>query len=399
MISLGMTIPAIPIVLFILILRPLFRVRLRRLDFERIGAVYVADWYLAECDRGLHRGCFDIFYYCEEGAEVCNEQWLRMWKKTLRVYGSKHLLRIVDRLGRLFPWWERAHVIARVNHSPQRDAERQRRRDSTMESVYSRSTSNLVFSVEEEEYGRRMLVAMHLEPDASFFCFHCRDSRYLSETQPRNNWSYHDYRDADIVNYIVAAERVAERGHIALRMGAVVEKPIRSKNPSVLDYASNHRCDFMDIYLGAKCRFYLTCDTGISIVPEVFKRPVVYANFVPIARPSIWVRDALIIPKKLFLVNENRPMTFSEIVNAGLGMAGHSSQFNELGVEIRENTPEEIAAVALEMEDRISGVWESNSEDEKLQDQVWNIIGVGNRRSPGFRFGAQFLRDNATLVS
>lgn len=394
-----MTILSIPIVLCIVILRPIVRVRFRRLDFERIGNVYVLDWYLAERDKGLHRNCVDIFYYCEKIAEVCNGQWLRMWKKALPVYRSRHFLRVVDRLGGLLPWWERAHVIPRVDHGPQRDPERQCKRDTTMESVYSRSAANLVFSDEDEEVGRRMLGAMDLDPDASFFCFHCRDSRYLNETQPGSNWSYHDYRDADIANYVLAAERVADRGHIALRMGAIVEKPIASKSPSVLDYASKHRSDFMDIYLGAKCRFYLTSDTGISIVPEVFKRPVVYTNFVPIARPSTWVRDGLIIPKKLFLINEDRLMTFSEIVNSAVGIGGRSGVFDELGIEIRENTPEEIAAVALEMEDRISGIWESTNQDEELQDQVWGIIGIGNRRSPGFRFGAQFLRDNVALVN
>lgn len=397
-IVLCMTVPATVVVVVITILRPLVRIRLRRLDFERVGALYVADWYIVERDDGLHNGCLDVFYYAEKEAQVCNAQWLKMWKRTLRIYESRHLLRIVERLGGTLPWWDRVHVISRVDHAPQKDPERQRRRDSTMQGVCRRSTSNIAFSEEEEAYGRQMLAAMHLAPDATFFCFHCRDSRYLNETQPGSNWSYHDYRDADIGSYLMAAERIAERGHIALRMGALVEKPITSTNPSVIDYATNYRSDFMDIYLGAKCRFFLTCDTGISIVPEIFKRPVVYSNFVPIARPPAWVSDGLIIPKKLFLKDEDRLMTFSEIVNSEVGFGGSSGLFEDLGIEIRDNTPEEIASVALEMEDRISGAWETNGDDDELQDRVWHILGPGARRSPGLRFGAQFLRDNDALV-
>ena len=60
-------------------------------------------------------------------------------------------------------------------------------------------------------------------------------------------------------------------------------------------------------------------------------------------------------------------MTYQEIYNSGAHLFLESRQFEENGIELIENTPEEIAAAVLEMEARLNGRWETTEEDEELQ--------------------------------
>ena len=63
-------------------------------------------------------------------------------------------------------------------------------------------------------------------------------------------------------------------------MGAIVEKPFKSKNPKIIDYAnSNLRSDFMDIYLGAKCTFCISTGSGFQCLPVLFRKPIIDLSF------------------------------------------------------------------------------------------------------------------------
>ena len=67
-------------------------------------------------------------------------------------------------------------------------------------------------------------------------------------------------------------------------------------------------------------------------------------------------------------------------------------------LEFIENTSEEITAVALEMDDRLNGIWETNEEDEELQRRFWALFGPDKLKSPTLRMGAEFLRQNRGLL-
>ena len=54
-----------------------------------------------------------------------------------------------------------------------------------------------------------------------------------------------------------------------------VLKPLKSSNSKIIDYAnSNLRSDFLDIFIGAHCSFYLGCFGGFSSIPYIFRKPI-----------------------------------------------------------------------------------------------------------------------------
>ena len=73
-----------------------------------------------------------------------------------------------------------------------------------------------------------------------------------------------------------------------------------------------------------------------------------------------------------------------------------------LGLEIVENTPEEIKDIAMEAIERLEDKWKTIEIDEKLQKKFWQIFSSSKYiNSPRFnhgrlkaRFSTKFLRKN-----
>jgi putative glycosyltransferase (TIGR04372 family) len=216
---------------------------------------------------------------------------------------------------------------------------------------------------------------------------------------PDRDWNYHNLRDASIHNHVPTAEELTRRGYHALRMGAVVNEPLQTENPMVIDYATHFRTDFMDMYLGSQCRFLLTTDCGYHNVAQVFRRPIVWTNFPYLDLVHTWLPNQIFIPKKLWHVEERRYLTFQEILNSKIGRISRSEKMDRLGIKLIENTPEEICAVALEMDDRLNGTWQESEEDEELQRRFRELFASSEFHGQIVSLiGAEFLRQNRDLL-
>jgi putative glycosyltransferase (TIGR04372 family) len=399
---------AVPVVLVMRLIRPLILFRIGVVDVGRIGGIYDGDWYLSEKADGQHQGrYFDFFYYDKSTTHV-NKQWLKMWRCVLPSVPGNQLWQSVRRLNRLFPGYKK-HEIPDHHVYPYRKEWQAHLADPTsgriniynkrLNFVLKNNIPNIAFTLGEKEMGRRALEDVGIPNKKQYICFHARDSAYLDAVYKQRDWSYHDYRDSSIQNYVPAADEMVNRGYYAVRMGARVKDSILCSNSKVIDYATNgKRTDFNDIYIGSHCHFFLCSDGGMSVIPEMFRIPCVYVNWTSILRISTWVLNGLFIFKKFYLRNKNRFMTFSEIMNLDFGGRETNDIFMALGLEVIENTPEEISAVTIEMDERLNRIWETTEEDEELQQKFWTLFGPNKLKSPDLRIGAEFLRGHRELL-
>ncbi len=114
---------------------------------------------------------------------------------------------------------------------------------------------------------------------------------------------------------------------------------------------------------------------------------------------SRMVNNYLIIPKKLWFRDKKRFMTFSEIMSCELGWALEEDVYRRRGIEVIENTPEEIRDAVLEMDDRLKGIWQTNEEYDQLQRRFWAILKPGPRNQVfRARIGSKFLTQNQDLL-
>ncbi len=376
---------AFPIVLMARILRPIVLVRFGQLISIRIGHLSGnTELLLCEVDVGIHgKRTLNIFYHQDR---ICNQQLKKMWDRTL------HVNSFAKWLHRLNQWLPGGQVHSlpsglRPNH------------DRDTHGLLAQTSPHLSFTQEEEQQGKKALQQIGVPEGIPFICFHARDSDYLFHISPNSDTSYHNYRDSTIRNYVPAAEELARRGYFGIRMGAIVQDPLITNNPRIIDYASSpNRTDFLDIYLGARCTFFISSGTGIDAIPMIFRRPTMFVNFVPLEYGRFWEPTHVFIPKKHWLRDERRFLTFREILDSGAGRFLRAGQFEELGIELIENTPEEITAVAIEMDERLKGTWQTTQEDEEQQ-RLFRALFKPSELNKVFRarIGAEFLRQNRKL--
>lgn len=92
-------------------------------------------------------------------------------------------------------------------------------------------------------------------------------------------------------------------------------------------------------------------------------------------------------------------MTFKEIYESGAGRFLRTEQYEELGIELIENTPDEILDVSMEMHQRLNCTWETTGEDEVLQKRFWDMFPKSELHGEfRARIGAEFLRQNSALL-
>ena len=388
-------IPAILVVLVIRLIRPWLLVRWSTLQSSRIGHFSLnTEVYYCEREAGINlpsQRYVDCFFMDQV---IANKQLANMWKRVLHIW----------------PNWTRSPIYlanwlnpGKANHILPDRIEG----DRDIHNLVDHCPPHLNFNSKETDRGEAGLHMMGIPTGVPFVCLMVRDSAYLDTHSPNQDWSYHNYRDSDIQNYVLAAEELANRGYFVIRMGAVVRESMKSCHPRIIDYATNGmRSDFMDIYLSAKCEFCISGVAGFDAVPFIFRRPIVWVNFVPLGYLPASGAQFMGITKHYYSLHKGRNLTFKEIFANGTGFYLRTSDYESKGVQMIENTPEEIRDVVVEMAERLKNTWQAQEDDEALQRKFWDIFPSNARSSDGSllhgkilsRFGAAFLRENSELL-
>ena len=239
----------------------------------------------------------------------------------------------------------------------------------------------LTLTPSDHERGWRCLQTLGVPPDAWFVGLHVREGRTRSRGA----------RDADIGTYGLAIKSIVARGGWVIRMGNPTMPPLPPM-PQVIDYAhSEVRSDWMDVFLWARCRFFIGTTSGPAWVSPTFGVPCVATNWHPLIRR--WFGQGLFIPKLLWSEREERYLSFAEALTSSVGVAESLDYLASRGIRLVDNTPEEINDVVVEMLDRLEGKLKYSEEDEQLQerfDRMW--IRNTHRANGRGRIGRAFLR-------
>ena len=165
------------------------------------------------------------------------------------------------------------------------------------------------------------------------------------------------------------------------------------------------RSDFSDMALISKCLFFVGCSTGFSMVSRLFRKPELLINYVPfqIHELSIWPKKTIIVPKKLYKISECRYLRFSEMAELPYDIHYKGDFFQDMGLQVENNTPEEIADAILEMWKRTTGVWNDSEVQHHFQEKFWNSIKHINysndlRNKSGIEISSMFLEKNNFLI-
>jgi putative glycosyltransferase (TIGR04372 family) len=244
----------------------------------------------------------------------------------------------------------------------------------------------LTLTDSDNDRGWQCLQTLGVPPDAWFVGLHVREGR----TTQRGA------RDADIRTYRMAIESIVARGGWVIRMGDPSMTPMLPI-PHAIDYVhSAVYSDWMDVFLWAKCRFFIATTSGPAFVPPTFGVPCVATNWFPLLFRR-WFGQDIYIPKLLWSESEERFLTFAEALSSGVGNAESLDFLSSVGIRVIDNTPEEIDEAVVEILERLDGTLRYSDEDEQLQAR-FNTMWASNAFLANGRIGRAFLRKYAHLI-
>jgi putative glycosyltransferase (TIGR04372 family) len=352
-----------PMLLGIRLIGYWYLVRFGVLVSNRIGHFAAnTEIYLCEKDAGINRPqkrYVDLFCMYEP---ICNSQLASMWRRILHVWPIWVLAPLI-RINRLMPGGAKHEIGSNTQN------------DRDVHNLLDSTVPHLNFTSEEDAKGAAALLEMGIPLGAPFVCLIVRDKAYLDVHLPQNSRK-HDFRNCNIQNYAPMAEELAKRGYYVIRMGAVVQESFKTSSSFVIDYASNGmRSEFMDIYLGAKCQFCITSGTGWDAVPGwLFRKPVVFTNYSVVGWISGYSEKFIFLPKRYHSVQMKRALSLSEILCSKAGYIMSSADFAPAGIELIENSPEELQDVVIEALERIHNTWVPREGEKILQDRFLIIF-------------------------
>ncbi len=194
--------------------------------------------------------------------KVCNSQAELMIRRTIKILPSWIIYYFY--LAYLKSFFDKKHVVQNLS--------------SNMDplGLLDKYENHFFFTEEEKKKGIELLKKFGLSDKDKFICLNIRDSYYLKKNFPKNDFSYHDYRDLDIKIFKDAINELLLQGFTIFRVGKVSKQSLKIDHQNYFDITNTDYDDFVDVYLGANCYMCITTSSGFDSTPYVFRKNIVY---------------------------------------------------------------------------------------------------------------------------
>jgi len=356
-----------PIALTIRSISPLYLIRFQPIISFRLGH-YVAEMELYLCEKKFRintpKGKYiDFFFNMYEGS--CNKYFEKLLKKKINL--------IPYRIGNSFFLLNKIFNFFLLKKKNIFEVGRPACNDRDVNNLFNKSTVNIEISKNDIEKGYKFLESLGIKSGSKFVCVAFRDNSYLEKKFPQADYRYHDYRNANINNFIKSAKYLISKGYYVFRMGREVEKKINFNHPKMIDYAtSNYKSDFLDAFLSHECHFYISTSFGADAFAYIFRKPIIYCSFAEFHLVNTFNNKNITIFKNYIL--KKKKLSLSEIFQKNLVQV-ESNKSEKANIKLEENTPKEILETIKEM---LSNLKKKNKKKIafKLNTKFWNIFKI-----------------------
>ncbi|MDA9040177.1 TIGR04372 family glycosyltransferase [Gammaproteobacteria bacterium] len=351
------------LVFFIRFFSLVIPIRLGYFYGERIGHFAKdVELYLAEKTLNSHIKTIDLFFI---GGKSSNSFLLKLVKRKITV---NRLVSIIHTANKLLPNNKKYEYIPSVEKQGN---------TADLKGLLPKTKPHLSFTDKEDKTANAFLKSIGC--NKKFVCLSIRDSGYLKETFPHNNFSYHNYRDSEVETYISSIEYLLENDFFVIRMGKIVNDSLDIKHDNFLDYASSDlKNDFLDIWLMANCSFCISTSTGLDEVSDIFRVPIVYVNALAIANYSSWNKGCIWTPKTIVSKKNMAPLSVDELIATGAIGIPEKGTYQELldknNLTYIDNTADEILSSVSEMLLKFNNQWEYSYQRQDRQKLFWKKL-------------------------
>ena len=326
-------ITVIPLTYLLWITEPFKKIRFHKGDISRIGHLSCTFEVLIRTNE-IQIGSKDILEIFIVGKnDAANTTLYNLWKSKLYFIENNTLNFIYALCGK---WLKNRKHFGPTN---------------ILHGSLPYSKKSIEFTENQISEGAKTYQEIGIKDKEWFVCLHNRSPVYLDEKFPKHKWEYHNIRDCDFKNLYQAANLIKKNGGKCVRMSSGEKEKLDKQAPSnIIDYAHFNQSDFMDIYLLANCKFFLGPQSGLLNVSLIFNVPVAATNVVPVGCAFV-PSNSLFIPKLLWHKEQKRFLSYKEISNSNLLKSLRISDFENLGIEVLDNDPDDIKLLTEDMFD------------------------------------------------
>lgn len=183
-----------------------------------------------------------------------------------------------------------------------------------------------------------------------------RDADFRSERAGTAFIESSKYRDVTANNYVPLAQSLAHRFSI-IKMGRATKYQPGLDNQYWFNYSiSQDQSDFNDFFLTGNSDICITTDSGSLWIPVLFRKKIIQTNlslFGLIKGPPF----TIVTLKDYKLIASGQLLTLTELVKLGIHRISDQKNLELLGVEVIENSQEDLKCLAKEIEEIYDEVW------------------------------------------
>ena len=348
--------------------------------------------------KDIPRNVRHLYWFDQKN--LSNHQWAKMVERNLPVL---NLFKYVEYWNRKMPGGK-SHILEPTSaYAPESMIPESmmfsfsNQRDVT--GVFEKKKSNFSFLEKEHEIALSWLKSFGWKEKEPFVCLLVRDEGYLQSseilspddmdvTTNKKGWGYHNYRNSDISEYELSIQWLIERGVRVIRMGKNMIKPLSINHELVIDYPFlKETNDLLDIWLFAHCNLCVSTGTGIDYVSDVFRKPILFINFLPLIDFISW-SNAMHVPKKLLWADSGKELSLRENINNSWGRNDHYSNHN---IKIQNLNKDEILVSIKECWEDLENGLNYTKRDLALQRKYWKIL----KSEPDFNKQHGWIHPNA----
>jgi putative glycosyltransferase (TIGR04372 family) len=381
------------IILLILYTIPAFILKILNVRFPNFNLKHIGhllaepDCYVKEVKLGLTKKYHMIILAPDK--IVANQAALNYWAKYFIIIRNKFLIKILYFFViHNFTKYSVNHYISETN------------KFATFSSIQGKWNNNFpVLSINDLDNirGKLMLKILGINENDWYICINSRDGGYRKTDE-----SVHSFRNSNIEDFSLAITEVIKLGGKCINMGGKNSLQYCNKIDGLIDYAHHEiNQDWLDLYISANCLFYLGDNSGPSIMSFVFGRRLATVNMAPLGTANHFGANDIGIPKLYKKIGTNNLLSFAEILNTEVGNFRDSNDFINAGIELINNTPEEILDLFIEQFLNIASTGYNYTIDDELLQEKYKLLITQKHYAYGStsRIGAKFLKKYNYLLN
>lgn len=335
-----------PLIIFIVILKPVIHIKFCQIYSRRFGDLLdrIAG-YLSHKDlKKEFENCKIIFFW---DYHISNKQLKIMANREMTIFPIRFLILTIYKA--LIFFKQTQHIFDLENYIF----------SESKFLIEKKTYPNLTFTKNEEKKGLDQIKKLNLKLSDGWACVHNRDALYLETVMPKDypknigSWNYQNHRDFSIKDVKDGLEKLSSNGINIVRMGSIAKEELVSYDKKIIDYANSKlRNDFLDVFLLAKADFLISGDSGMTVFPMVFNKPLYGINIssTQLHDPR-FLRYSMLMFKRIKNLKTGKLLSLKEILNSEFAYTSNAYDFSKNDVIPVSNTSKEIMCFTKEIID------------------------------------------------